>query len=119
MALAELKGIEKAGGTATIFQFAILSPSTRPSSKPNRIAETLPEEVLKQMYAAPKTKYPIITPEEMTKYDGFLFGKPSFSPPSSLLTVSRNPHPLRQLPRPVEDFLGLDRWDLDFRRTLG
>ena len=26
------------------------------------------------MHAAPKTKYPIIAPEEMTKYDGFLFG---------------------------------------------
>ncbi|KAF4626130.1 hypothetical protein G7Y89_g12032 [Cudoniella acicularis] len=61
LALAELKGIEKAGGTATIFQ----------------VAETLPGEVLKQMYAGPKAKYPVITPEEIVKYDGFLFGIPT------------------------------------------
>jgi NAD(P)H dehydrogenase (quinone) len=41
---------------------------------PNRIAETLPEEVLKKMYAPPKANYPIITPEELLKFDGFLFG---------------------------------------------
>jgi len=58
LALAELKGIERAGGTATIFQ----------------VAESLPAEVLEKMYAAPKAQYPIITPDEMTKYDGFLFG---------------------------------------------
>ena len=41
---------------------------------PNRIAETLPEEILKKMYAPPKADYRIITPEELLKFDGFLFG---------------------------------------------
>jgi len=58
LAQAELSGIERAGGTATIFQ----------------VAETLPEEVLKQMHAPPKSQHPIITAEEMAKYDAFLFG---------------------------------------------
>ena len=42
-----------------------------------RIAETLPEEVLTKMHAGKKTDYPIITPEKLAEYDGFLFGIPT------------------------------------------
>jgi NAD(P)H dehydrogenase (quinone) len=40
----------------------------------NRIPETLPEEVLKKMYAAPKPDVPVATPTTLTEYDYFLFG---------------------------------------------
>ncbi|KFY85045.1 hypothetical protein V500_08747 [Pseudogymnoascus sp. VKM F-4518 (FW-2643)] len=56
LAEAEKKGIETAGGSAEIFQ----------------IAETLPEEVLKAMYAPAKSSYPVIEPEQLTQYDGVL-----------------------------------------------
>jgi NAD(P)H dehydrogenase (quinone) len=77
LALAELKGIEKAGGTATIYRHVLASLVLSCSNKLNRIAETLPEEVLVKMYAPPKPDYPVITNEEMLKYDAFLFGKSS------------------------------------------
>ncbi|KAJ7820967.1 hypothetical protein B0H13DRAFT_1921058 [Mycena leptocephala] len=64
-------------GSATMFQ----------------VPETLPEEVLTKMYAAPKPAFRIITPEELAKYDAFLMGIPT----------------LRQLPRAVEGVLGLHR----------
>ncbi|KFZ18946.1 hypothetical protein V501_00914 [Pseudogymnoascus sp. VKM F-4519 (FW-2642)] len=53
--------IEAAGGSAEIFQ----------------IAETLPEEVLKAMYAPAKSSYPVIEPEQLTQYDGVLLGIPT------------------------------------------
>jgi NAD(P)H:quinone oxidoreductase type IV len=43
----------------------------------NRIAETLPQEVLTLMHAPPKKDYPIAEPETLLKYDGFLFGIPT------------------------------------------
>mmetsp|Transcript_649 Transcript_649/g.1182 ORF Transcript_649/g.1182 Transcript_649/m.1182 type:complete len:260 (-) Transcript_649:339-1118(-) len=52
------QGVESTGAQCTIFQ----------------VAETLPDDVLKQMHAPPKPDYPIITPEEMEKFDGFMFG---------------------------------------------
>lgn len=55
------KGIESAGGKADIFQ----------------IAETLPEEVLGKMYAAPKSDVPIATVDTLTEYDAFMFGIPT------------------------------------------
>jgi len=58
MAEAAKAGVESAGGTAEIFQ----------------VAETLPQEVLTKMYAPEKPAYPVITPEKMTEFDGFLFG---------------------------------------------
>jgi NAD(P)H dehydrogenase (quinone) len=63
LALAEKEGIEKAGGTADLYQ----------------IAETLPEEVLAKMYAPAKdASIPTISdPSELTKYDAFLFGIPT------------------------------------------
>ncbi|KAK9370437.1 flavoprotein-like protein [Lipomyces kononenkoae] len=61
MAEAEKAGIEKAGGSATIYQ----------------IPETLPEEVLQKMYAAPKPDYPIASAKTLPEYDAFLFGVPT------------------------------------------
>ncbi|KAK4051091.1 hypothetical protein OIO90_004831 [Microbotryomycetes sp. JL221] len=39
--------------------------------------EILSDEVLQKMHAAPKAEYPVITPNDLTKYDGFLFGIPT------------------------------------------
>jgi NAD(P)H dehydrogenase (quinone) len=52
------KGVRGIGATCDIFQ----------------VPETLPDEVLAKMHAAPKPDYPIITADQMTEYDGFLFG---------------------------------------------
>jgi NAD(P)H dehydrogenase (quinone) len=54
------RGVREAGAEVDIFQ----------------IPETLPEEVLEKMYAPPKPDYPIMTPDKMPEYDGFLFGLP-------------------------------------------
>lgn len=56
-----VKGIEAAGGQADLYQ----------------IPETLPEDVLAKMHAAPKANDPIISPSDLTKYDAFLFGIPT------------------------------------------
>ncbi|KAJ6518503.1 NADH-quinone oxidoreductase [Mycena vulgaris] len=61
MADAVKKGIEEAGGSATMYQ----------------VAETLSQEVLTKMYAPAKPALPIITPEELAKYDAFLMGVPT------------------------------------------
>lgn len=61
LAEAEKAGIEKAGGSADIYQ----------------VPETLSEEVLAKMHAGAKPDYPIATPETLTKYDAFLFGIPT------------------------------------------
>jgi len=61
MAEAVKKGIEEAGGSATFYQ----------------VPETLPQEVLTKMYAAPKPSFPVITPEELAKYDAFIMGVPT------------------------------------------
>lgn len=63
LAEAEKAGIEKAGGTADLYQ----------------IAETLPQEVLTKMYAPPKpTDIPVIEdPAVLEGYDGFLIGIPT------------------------------------------
>src|SRR2546426_266694 len=42
-----------------------------------QIAETLPEEVLTKMYAAPKKDHPIATPDVLKAADGILFGFPT------------------------------------------
>ncbi|KAJ7697179.1 1,4-benzoquinone reductase [Mycena rosella] len=61
MSEAVKKGIEEAGGSVTVYQ----------------IAETLPQEVLTKMHAPEKSAFPIITPEELAKYDAFLMGIPT------------------------------------------
>jgi len=62
MADAVVKGVEQSGAEVTLYQ----------------IAETLPAEVLAKMYAAPKpTDVPIVTPDDLTKYDGLIFGAPT------------------------------------------
>jgi len=58
MAESVFKGVESTGAECTIFQ----------------VPETLSDEVLGKMGAPPKPDYPIITAEEMEKYDGFIFG---------------------------------------------
>ena len=42
-----------------------------------RIPETLPQEVLTKMHAAPKPDYPAITVDQLPKYNAFLFGIPT------------------------------------------
>ncbi|KAI0077588.1 1,4-benzoquinone reductase [Panus rudis PR-1116 ss-1] len=54
-------GVEQAGGSATIYQ----------------IAETLPESVLTAMHAPPKPNYPVINPDQLPEFDGFIFGVPT------------------------------------------
>ncbi|KAI8242173.1 Minor allergen Alt a 7 [Colletotrichum sp. SAR 10_99] len=63
LAEAEKAGIEKAGGTADLFQ----------------IAETLPEEVLAKMGAPPKpSDIPVLEdPSTLEAYDAFLLGIPT------------------------------------------
>ncbi|KAF7968711.1 hypothetical protein HWV62_29618 [Athelia sp. TMB] len=61
VAEAEKKGIEAAGGSATIFQ----------------VPETLPQEVLTKMYAPAKPDYEVITPEKLATFDAFLLGIPT------------------------------------------
>ncbi|KAM7193888.1 Flavoprotein-like protein [Rhypophila sp. PSN 637] len=63
LAEAEKAGIEKAGGTADIFQ----------------IPETLPGDVLAKMHAPPKpTEIPVLEdPSTLEAYDGFLLGIPT------------------------------------------
>ena len=55
------KGIESAGGSATIFQ----------------ISETLPQEILEKLHAPAKPNYPVIAPADLTKFDAFIFGVPT------------------------------------------
>ncbi|OAL07573.1 flavo protein WrbA [Phaeosphaeriaceae sp. SRC1lsM3a] len=62
MADAELKGIQDAGGDATLFQ----------------VAETLPQEVLTKMHAPPKADVRVLDdPAELEAFDGVLFGIPT------------------------------------------
>lgn len=77
------EGVESAGGSATIFQYVLSISSfaghylTLVLALMCRIAETLPAEVLAKMYAPAKPDYPIIAPEDLVKYDAFLFGIPT------------------------------------------
>jgi NAD(P)H dehydrogenase (quinone) len=43
----------------------------------DRVAETLPEEVLAKMHAPPKPDIPVVTPEILENYDAYLFGIPT------------------------------------------
>ena len=62
LALAEKAGIEAAGGTADLYQ----------------VKETLPDEVLKAMYAPGQSaEIPFVTPETLEGYDAFLLGIPT------------------------------------------
>jgi len=61
MAQSVVKGVEEAGGEVTLYQ----------------IAETLPEEVLQKMWAAPKPDLPVVKVEDLPKYDGLIFGAPT------------------------------------------
>ncbi|CDO51594.1 hypothetical protein DV495_003368 [Geotrichum candidum] len=61
LALAVKAGVEAAGGTVDLYQ----------------IPETLTEEILAKMHAAPKAEDPIANPKTLTEYDAFLFGIPT------------------------------------------
>lgn len=63
LAEAEKRGIEKAGGSADLYQ----------------IEETLPQEVLTKMHAPPKpTDVPVLSdPTVLQGYDAFLLGIPT------------------------------------------
>ncbi|KAJ7260375.1 1,4-benzoquinone reductase [Mycena haematopus] len=61
MAEAVKKGVEDAGGSATLYQ----------------VPETLPQEILTEMHAPAKPAFPLITPEELAKYDAFVMGIPT------------------------------------------
>lgn len=54
-------GIKSAGGTSTLYQ----------------VKETLPQNILDIIKAAPKADDPVITPEKLTEYDGILMGVPT------------------------------------------
>lgn len=54
-------GVQAAGGQADLYQ----------------IPETLSDEVLALMHAPPKSDDPVISPNDLSKYDGFLFGIPT------------------------------------------
>lgn len=61
LATAVQAGIRAAGGSADLYQ----------------VPETLSSDVLSKMHAPPKHNDPVITPADLTKYDGFLFGIPT------------------------------------------
>ncbi|KAJ1919613.1 hypothetical protein H4219_001861 [Mycoemilia scoparia] len=62
LAQAIQKGLEKSGKVEVkLFQ----------------VAETLPQDVLDKMYAAPKPDVPVITPAQLAEADAFLFGIPT------------------------------------------
>jgi len=61
LAEAEKEGLKKSNIDADIYQ----------------IAETLPQDVLTKMHAAPKSDYPVADPAVLEKYDAFLFGIPT------------------------------------------
>ncbi|KAF4594435.1 minor allergen Alt a 7 [Ophiocordyceps camponoti-floridani] len=62
LAEAEKQGIEKAGGSADLFQ----------------LPETLSEDVLSKMHAPPKDNVKVLEdPTTLKEYDGFLFGIPT------------------------------------------
>lgn len=42
-----------------------------------RVAETLPENVLKLVKAPPKPDFPIATPDILAEHDGYLIGVPA------------------------------------------
>ncbi|KAI8322512.1 protoplast secreted protein 2 precursor [Martensiomyces pterosporus] len=57
-----VKGLEKAGNVdVERYQFP----------------ETLSDEILAKLHAAPKPDFPVITPEKLAEADGFLFGFPT------------------------------------------
>ena len=95
LAEAEKRGIEAAGGKADLYQYVkrqsrlltwfrlshfnlSLCLSLELTLTFCRVKETLPEEVLKKMYAPGQTDaIPFINPDIMETYDAFLFGIPT------------------------------------------
>ena len=44
---------------------------------PSRVTSMLPQDILDLMHAPKKPDYPILAPNDLTKYDAFLFGIPT------------------------------------------
>jgi len=63
LAEAEKAGVEKVLGSGSVDIY--------------QVPETLPEEVLRKMYAAPKSEYPTLSADTLEKYDAFLIGIPT------------------------------------------
>jgi NAD(P)H dehydrogenase (quinone) len=61
VALSVKQGIESSGGSADLLQ----------------VPETLPQEVLDLMHAPAKASDPVVTVDDLTKYDAFIFGIPT------------------------------------------
>ncbi len=105
------KGIEPAGGSATIcqwvpFPYRILL-TMRTASSPcflaQRISETLPKELLARLGAPPKPNYPVIAPCDLVKFDAFILGIPTR---------------YGNFPVQCEELLGRDRPALGERRAV-
>lgn len=80
LAEAEKAGVEAAGGTADLFQSVWLRcPSNKHTDTSSRVAEPLPEDVLKKMHAPPKSdKVTVLNdPDQLDGYDAFPFGVPT------------------------------------------
>lgn len=81
VAEAQKSGIEKSGGSATIYQcvyqncLVVLSCANINNNV--RIAETLPQNVLELMHAPPKPAYPILEPADLVNFDAFIMGIPT------------------------------------------
>ena len=73
MAEEEKKGVESAGGSATIYQF-FFKRTNFGSLSGQRVPETLAPEILAKMHAPPKPAYPVASPDTLKEYDAFLFG---------------------------------------------
>ncbi|KAI9804014.1 MAG: Minor allergen Alt a 7 [Piccolia ochrophora] len=84
LAEAEKAGVESAGGTAQIFQFVpkashrgVGDLERRAPLNLNRVPETLPEDALKNLGAAPKADHPVIDQAKLEEFDAVLFGVPT------------------------------------------
>lgn len=54
-----------------------LKPPDRSLKAIFRVAETLSDEILAKMYAAPKPQYPIFEPKKLPEFDAYLLGVPT------------------------------------------
>ena len=87
----------------------------------SRIPETLPQEVLTKLYAAPKPDYEIITPDKLATFDAFILGIPTrYGSLPAQWKVRPSPSPTRTTnpTLPPLDILGCHRPTLDERIPL-
>lgn len=81
-------GLKENGAEVEIFQvsrarYHVSSPpsthSLAPSLLLSQFAETLPDEVITKMHGnkAPIASYPVVKPDDLTRFDGFVMGFPT------------------------------------------